>query len=215
VPTLNFVVDPMRVLTHAMNRRSLPDRPGHAELVAFQARHHIGQRVFVPARFTLDPREVFREQLEDPLFAPVLAETERSRALVEAEWKANYARTSAWMRELTGLPLDGTYTVYLTHPSQNQGHYLGDNRIAWAWCNNGAYNNTIYLWHELLHGVLPMSERGHAVIELLTDNELRVRLNGGTYPPWVGHEELHALRDEMLPAWREHLRNPGPLERFL
>jgi len=48
----------------------------------------------------------------------------------------------------------------------------------------------------------------HAVIELLTDEELLARLNSISYPPLVEHNHLRALETSLLPAWREYLKQP-------
>ena len=153
--------------------------------------------------------------LSHPAFRPLLETTRETRDKVSAEWEANLPRTYDWMCELTGMDLSGEFTVFLTHPALRQGIYLGERRILWAHSYDEPNVNTIYLWHEVLHAFLPGSDRGHAVIELLADHELRVRLNGGSYPPWNGHKRLDRFRDELLPAWSEYLQNPGDLSRLL
>jgi|GEM_PF-1700321 len=46
----------------------------------------------------------------------------------------------------------------------------------------------------------------HAVIQLIADNELRIRLNGGHYPPFEGHTYLKRLMELIVPHWRKYLR---------
>lgn len=48
---------------------------------------------------------------------------------------------------------------------------------------------TIYVWHEIFHSILPgqglkTTDLDHALIQLITDNELNARLNGFSYPPF-------------------------------
>lgn len=127
---------------------------------------------------------------------------------------AQLRSTYAWLREWTGLDLRGRFRVYLTHPAIRQGCYLRERTI--LWCLSDEPNmNTVYFWHELLHGLLPGDDRAHALIELLADNELRVRLNGGSYLPFVGHRALDGHREALLEARREHLKNGGDIRRLL
>jgi hypothetical protein len=64
------------------------------------------------------------------------------------------------------------------------------------------------MWHEILHfyWLKPKDENlSHAIIELVTDNELRIRLNGGKYPPFVGHSWLEKIRRKIYPYWKKYL----------
>jgi len=109
---------------------------------------------------------------------------------------------------MTGLELGGRYTVYLTHPSLRNGNYIGRKKITWGHNEDWPNFSTVYLWHEVLHSKLHdngADEIGHSIIELATDEELRNRLNGGSYPPWEGHLELAETKEKMFPYWREYL----------
>ena len=54
-----------------------------------------------------------------------------------------------------------------------------------------------------------MNDTNHALIQLITDNELRIRLNGGKYPPFEGHSTLTAEMSSLLPKWQEYLLSPN------
>ena len=111
------------------------------------------------------------------------------------------------MKKLTGLKLNKKFTVYITHPSLRNGRYRGNNTIEWGHHENWRNYATIYLWHEILHSYIGYGDKEHAVIELITDEELRIRLNGGKYPPFVGHNYLGNMKKKMLPKWREYLKS--------
>jgi len=66
---------------------------------------------------------------------------------------------------------------------------------------------TVYLWHEILHSYIGYSEKEHAVIELITDEELRIRLNGSKYPPFAGHKYLAKIKQKILPRWKKYLKS--------
>ncbi|MBI2019365.1 hypothetical protein HYS95_01690 [Candidatus Daviesbacteria bacterium] len=82
----------------------------------------------------------------------------------------------------------------------------GDNDIAWGHAPEWNNYATVYLWHEALHSYLDYTDLSHALIQFVTDNELRVRLNkGDTYPPFVGHKDLFPLMNKLLPNWQSYL----------
>jgi len=97
--------------------------------------------------------------------------------------------------------------VYITHPSLKNGQYLGENKITLGHNEDWPNYFTIYLWHEILHSYLGKTDLEHALIQFITDEELRIKLNGGEYPPFVGHKNLFPLMERILPFWRKYLKN--------
>jgi hypothetical protein len=146
--------------------------------------------------------------VHDPLFKPLISQTMEALSQVREEWEHNYQQSFNIMTELTGLKLNKEIPVYMTHPAIRNGmNYLG--KIFWTYRQDFPNYNTIYLWHEIMHGFIPPAGHGdaaHVVVQLLTDEELRARLNGITYPPLEGHEYLRPLELSLLPAWREYLK---------
>ena len=65
----------------------------------------------------------------------------------------------------------------------------------------------MFLWHEILHAYFGQTDLDHAAIQFITDEELRVKLNGGSYPPYVGHASLSPLMNRVLPQWKRYLNN--------
>ncbi|KKU99309.1 MAG: hypothetical protein UY32_C0002G0045 [Candidatus Jorgensenbacteria bacterium GW2011_GWC1_48_8] len=106
-----------------------------------------------------------------------------------------------------GLKLNKKIAVYITHPGLKNGRYVGNNTIEWGHNEDWPNYATIYLWHEILHSYIGYSEKGHAVIELITDEELRTQLNSGKYPPFVGHKYLKSIKNRLLPQWRKYLNS--------
>lgn len=154
-----------------------------------------------------DELDVYFDDLKNSKeFKIIKNQTQEYLDICEKQWSDNLERSSEIINELTGFDLNKSFDVFITHPSQKNGKYLGDNRIAWG--RTEEYNNytTIYLWHEILHLYFGKSDLEHAIIELITDNELRSRLNGEEYPPFEGHDFLNNLRKEILPDWRKYLK---------
>lgn len=145
-------------------------------------------------------------------FGKIRQQTEVYLAKVKAEWKKNYPQTSQAIQEITGLDLNKDITVNVTHPSLRNGAYLGNNIIGWGHTPEWNNYNTVYLWHEVLHSYLDYTDLSHTLIQLITDNELRIRLNQReSYPPFVGHDNLFPLMARALPLWQSYL-GEAPVE---
>lgn len=125
----------------------------------------------------------------------------------QKQWDKNYELTIKIMEKLTGLKFNKSFIVYITHPSLKNGCYLGKNKIAWGHNEDWPNYYVVYLWHEILHSYFSNSEIEHALISFATDEELRIRLNGGKYPPFVTHKELFPLMKKILPFWREYINS--------
>ena len=147
------------------------------------------------------------QMIDDSSFALVFEKTSQSLSMVQSEWESNRSQSEEHIFDITNLKVDGKFTVLLTHPAQKQGCFLREeNKILWAYRNTWPNYNTVYIWHEMLHGFIPGGELEHAVIQLISDNELRIRLNKGKYPPLEGHHHLKKLMRLLLPEWRTYLR---------
>lgn len=147
-------------------------------------------------------------------FKKLFQETEIYLNLVKNEWEKNKKIVSGELVEITGLLFPNKITVLITHPKMKNGRFLGDNTIAWGHKSEWPNYQTVYLSHELMHIMtndLINLKFTHPVIELATDNELRIRLNnGGKYFKEgkfnVGHKELRNLERKILPSWERYLQ---------
>jgi hypothetical protein len=143
-------------------------------------------------------------------FKKIYEQTKNYLNFCKKEWQRNYLKTIEIMTELTGIDFkkeNKKFIVYITHPSLKNGFNGRDGTIAWGHNEDWPNYSVVYLWHEILHSYFELSDLDHALIELLTDNELRVRLNGGKYPPFVGHENLEKLKYKILPYWKKYLKS--------
>lgn len=142
---------------------------------------------------------------ESKKFEEILSQTEKYAKTVESQWNENFRISERVIKELTGFDLNKEFDVYITHPSQKNGTNWGDNIISWGTTEKYKNYSTIYLWHEVLHSYFGDSEKEHATVELIADEELRKRLNNSNYPPFEGHKDLSDLKEKMLPYWREYV----------
>lgn len=152
---------------------------------------------------------------ETELFKKIYTQTEEYLKFCENEWNKNYKKTSDIIKKLTGLTLNKNFTIYITHPSQKNGTNLGDNKITWGHNEDWSNYSVVYLWHEILHSYFNKTDLEHSIIELICDEELRVKLNGGEYPPFVGHERLTNIKSGILLEWNKYKENGGDILKFL
>lgn len=138
-------------------------------------------------------------------YQKIFEQTQEYLEFCQKQWNENYESIIRIMEQLTGLKFEKNFTVYITHSSLKNGCYLGKDKIAWGHNEDWPNYSTIYLWHEVLHSYFSNSELEHALISFVTDEELRTRLNGGEYPPFITHKELLPLMKKILPFWREYL----------
>jgi hypothetical protein len=142
-------------------------------------------------------------------FKKIYKQTKNYLNFCEKKWKRNYLKTIKIMNELTGIDFineNKKFSVYITHPSLKNGRNFQDGTITWGHNEDWPNYTVVYLWHEILHSYFSRNNLDHAIIELLTDNELKIRLNGGKYPPFEGHFHLEELKFKILPYWRKYLK---------
>ena len=140
-------------------------------------------------------------------YKKIYRQTEEYLKFCERQWNDNYFVSSEAIEELTGLRLNKKFDVYITHPSLRNGSYRGSNTIEWGHNEDWPNYATVYLWHEILHSYIGWSDKEHAIIELIADEKLRTMLNGGKYPPFVGHKHLKNIKQKVLLKWKKYLKS--------
>jgi hypothetical protein len=125
----------------------------------------------------------------------------------ERQWNDNYSITQRIISEITGLKPKKNFTVFITHPSLKNGKYLGNNQIGWGHNEDWVNYTTVYLWHEIMHSYFDTKQLDHVIISFITDEELRIRLNGGKYPPFAAHKYLHPMMNKSLHLWKRYIKS--------
>ena len=144
---------------------------------------------------------------------------------IKSQWEKNRSKTISILEKILKVKLPKIiYTIYITHPKFHKGKYLGDYKISYTHDEEWPNYNIVYLVHEILHGILPSGNLSHAVIELITDNELRLRLSpddpkNKQYFVYskilIGHKNLHKLETKLLPKWKKYLESNDSIYEFL
>ncbi len=219
---VNFVISNRELAILSMDPNRISSQDQGEDIAAFQnfARRAsercygytaitLSEEQFFALGGTKEEEETFLSQMQQSNeFREIRQQTEEYLEIVKAQWQKNYPQTFQTIQEITGLDLNKEVTVNIIHPSLNTGQYRRNNTVRWG--HHEEWNNysTVYLWHEILHSYLDYTDLSHAIIQLVTDNELRVRLNNReTYPPFVGHKNLIPLMHKLLPHWHAYLVN--------
>ncbi len=157
------------------------------------------------------------ELFKYPEFKRLYSETQKYFATVTKQWTRNKTQALSLVQQLSGISLpSSTITVFIVHPKLERGRaYVKYNAIAWGHEEEWQNYNTVYLCHEIMHFLTKKDSKNdafimHSLIELMIDNELRIRLNGkGKYfkenGRIVGHPDLQELNKKILPLWKSFL----------
>jgi hypothetical protein len=161
---------------------------------------------------------------QEEFFRQFADELDRSGQLLKSEWHKNLDQTTALMQKWTGCDFSDSVEVRVMHPGHRSGQFSSHDRAIYWQYVGGEFQehtprhievfpnyNTVYLWHERLHAA-PFDDKSdlvHAIIELLTDNALRVALNGGELSGDVGHPFLAEIRKDLFPHFEKYIAGGG------
>jgi hypothetical protein len=225
---LNFKIDKKYLLAHSLWRNTTPF-PEWDNL-----KNYLWQKSVLGYQFLTGSPETFlqfnksreiikegdrlyKKALKRKEFKKLLAETEKYRQWLEKEWNKNEKKILGWITKLSGLKIPNkSITIFVTHPKFNNGRSLAEKDvILWGHPEDWKNYSLVYLTHELLHLLTKKCAKPfitHALIELLADNEIRIRLNnGGTYfkegKHSVGHPYLAELEKKILPQWKKFMKD--------
>ena len=162
--------------------------------------------------------EIYKVIFQTREFKRAFKETQQYLIRIEKQWRKNEKFVFNYFKKILGLKLlNIEVTIIITHPKLHQGHaFPKEKLIIWGHSEDWKNYSTIYIAHELLHilteGKYKNFDMMHALIELATDNELRIRLNKrGEYFQEgkfeVGHKNLRNLEKKLLPIWKKSLTN--------
>ncbi len=171
-------------------------------------------------KVTKESEAIFKHGLGAPEFKKIREETQVHLQEVQMEWDKESSKALKILEDIIRMPLPSkTIEVLMVHPKLRGGfHLAGHNpKIVWGHKEEWPKYHIVYLCHELLHILFNPDndinqEILHALIELATDNELRIRLHGkGRYfyvgKKYIGHDYLKPFVKNIFPAWERYLSN--------
>lgn len=165
--------------------------------------------------------KVMNFTIKHPLFVDVLNDTNDFLREISTEWNVKKDRVLKIVEDITKIDVfqDFKATLYVTNKKLNAGrniskYYSNKNAFIYGHTNLCDNYNMMYLIHESLHSIFGSSEIEHAIIELIADNELRIRLNNtGKYFEY-GHDYLHSILVKLIPDWQMYLTSDENIYDF-
>ncbi len=164
---------------------------------------------------------LFEECVKSNEFGELMRTSTEYKEWLEQEWASKSEKVVNTVEEITKYKFpDDEFTIFVIDPKVGGGKYLGNRKIFWGHKEDWENYSMVYLMHEVLHEYLGNGEIEHAVIELATDNELRIRLNNdGEYfqegEEKVGHDFLQETEKKLLPHWQEYLKSNTSIFEFI
>lgn len=173
-----------------------------------------------------DSKKIFSTAFKSKEFLRLYKETEKYLEFLKKEWEGGKEKIITTTEKIIGEKFPDTkIDVLITHPKLHNGvAFLELNTVCWGHPEDWENYSMVYLIHEALHLVLDKkfgrNNLTHAIIELISDQELRIKLNnGGIYfresGENVGHDFLRKLIKIMLPHWKKYLKKQNKnIENF-
>ncbi|MFH1648152.1 MAG: hypothetical protein ABIA11_00260 [Patescibacteria group bacterium] len=155
---------------------------------------------------------ILSEGMNSTEFSKLLINAQEHKVWLERKWEQNKVLINEELNNIlrTDLP-EETVTVYVLSQLLHVGRNIRG-RILWGQYEHWPNYSLVYLVHEYLHSLFKYTKIEHAIIELISDNEMRIRLNKeGKYfecaGEKVGHKHLLPVRKVILDDWKEYLGN--------
>lgn len=163
-------------------------------------------------------QKIFQVIFRSPEFKTIYKETIQYKNTVKRQWDQNQDFVLKFLKEITGVKIPHlSIPVFIVHPKLRKGKASPYNQIIFGHLENWPNYSTVYVTHELLHLIfyyykIPQNDISHVLVELISDNELRIKLNKkGTYfkekQEYIGHSHLKKIHKKILPFWLKYLQN--------
>ncbi len=164
-------------------------------------------------------KKIYENIFKTKEFQKIYQETIIFQSKLKKEWEDNIDFINNFLADIFRKKMVmPQLTVYLTHPDLPSGRCYSNYQIAiYGHKEEWPHYNIVYIAHEYLHSIfnslnLKKKKLIHCLIELITDNELRIALNKkGQYFKdkniKIGHDYLRKTEKIILPYWRKYLKN--------
>jgi len=155
--------------------------------------------------------KLLKKWLQSPESRRLVRETKQYREWLKEEWRKKEKKILKELKRIIRIPLpEKEISIYITHPKLKNGLTISPKIIVWGHKEEWPNYSVVYLCHEILHTMFwgDNSKITHAIIELATDQELRIRLNNsGKYFEFSTHKNLVNLEKKIFPDWKKYLRD--------
>lgn len=229
-PSIKFILSENYLIAYTLAKSSASGRYSE-DVVAFQnlawekdqstykklMHSELSPEQTVTPEFVREFGDFFELLKATPEFAVIRQQTQDYMRTSVSEWNMNLEKSLSYMVRYSGFSFAHKVNAYITHPALGNGRMQNRNLKILSFGAWPTFSNyfTVYIWHEIIHFHMQLDSASHAVNQLLTDNDLRVELNGGPLFPLEGHSELMELMKQFMPLWKEYKNAPSNLNEFV
>lgn len=185
--------------------------------VASIKKRRVHPRVFEPDRYEREFSELLKWAQKQKIMGFILEKNKKHFKKVRQDWKRNFVQTRSFMERTARIDFnEKPVPVFITYPV-NAGFFTKSRRyITWGsgdWWDN---YSTVYLWHELLHSYVDGLDVSHAVIQIITDSEMKLFLNGGDLNSNDWHKRHRTLMKLIYNnSWNFYLESNMNMHEFI
>lgn len=166
--------------------------------------------------------KMIRYTKNNKIFKKIITDVNKYRNNIFVEWKNKKKLIINILEDIMKIKLSGKHMMLSGSDKIYCGMNLSkykNNTFIYGHKEEWNNYNMVYIAHEILHSMFGSTDVEHCIIELITDNELRIRLNGcGKYFEMdnvpVGHLFLRNLELKIYPHWQEYLKNKKNIYEF-
>ena len=165
-------------------------------------------------------KKFIKYAIKHEIYIKALQETKVYKTFAKKEWNTNKNKINQILFDITGQYYDKQMICYIGHPKIPDGCSFMKNKFKFGGYMKECWKNynIVYFIHETFHTIIDydfMEDKKvisklitHSIIELLTDNELRIRLNNeGDYFDVEGHKYLININKKLYPTWIQFVKS--------
>ncbi len=159
-----------------------------------------------------DIAQLLHEGLTTKEFFSIYKNARDYKIWLENQWNKNKEIINKELKSIlkTELPEKNSVVYVLGNKVREGSNYHGS--IFWGHKEDWKNYSLVYLVHEYLHNFFIKTDLEHAVVELVADNEMRIRLNNRENyfecnGMQVGHAHLQTCGRKILKEWKIYLKS--------
>jgi len=159
--------------------------------------------------------------IENEIFVNIIKKTDEYKNIIEKRWNDKEKIVISFVETLTKIKIQGRFFIALLCPPEFYAGYnleFMTNQKLIKYGHTERWNNysIVYIMHEILHSVFKFgNDITHCIIELISDNSLRMYLNASTEDYTMGHKYLTDLRLKMVPYWKKYIKSNDNIYKFV
>lgn len=151
-------------------------------------------------------KNIILELQQQDFFNDYIKSAKENLDRIKALWDKNKNKINLFLLKIFKKDFNISVTAIIVPPLLNTGTSLKNNFIVWGHENGLKDENydLVYLVHESLHSYFGKDDVSHAIIENITDTELKKYLSCTEFG-YDTHPYLKSIHEKILPFWNLYL----------